>query len=88
MNEWDPDVMCPDGTQPNPSTLTHRAFDLAQTRGGPNPGFGPAMDLGQVWLIEVRVLANRSEGLANRSEGLGRLAWPIEVRGWAGQPGQ
>ena len=28
------------------------------------------MDLGQLWLIEVRGMANRSEGLANRSEGL------------------
>ena len=52
-----------------------RAFDLAQIRGGPNPGFGPAMDLGHLGQIEV-------SGLANGSEGLGQLASPIEVRDW------
>ena len=51
------------------AVVHHRAFDLAQIRGGPNPGFGPAMDLGHPWLIEVRGLANRSEGLANRMMG-------------------
>ena len=66
-----------DNEEVNEKDGNHRAFDLAQIRGGPNPGFGPAMDLGHPWLIEVRGLANRSEGLANRSEGLGvRLAGP------------
>ena len=55
--------------------VSHRVFDLAEIRGGPNPGFGPAMDLSHLGLIEVR-------GLANKGEGLGWLASPIEVRGW------
>ena len=45
------------------------------------------MDLGQLWLIEVRGLANRSEGLANRSEGLARLGPVDKSEGLGGRAG-
>ena len=36
---------------------------------------------GLTWLIEVRDLANKREGLANRSEGLGaELAWALSIK--------
>ena len=45
------------------------------------------MDLGQLWLIEVRGLANRSEGLANRSEGLAWLGPVDKSKGLWGRAG-
>ena len=50
---------------------------MAQVHGGPKSTIWLAMDLGQLWLTEVRCLANRSEELANRIEGLAQLG-PVD----------